>query len=375
MRMLTLLVLLAALITGIPSEPAGADEAVAPSPSVTAPATSTVTFGISPASLIGGRPVVDERPYLYYASSAGAELTDQVVITNYSTSELHLHVYPTDSVPTADGGFALLDADQHPVDVGAWARLTEPTTVVTVPPRSTNAAGGQVLGQALVPITIQVPADASPGDHVGAVVASLDAVGSLTNGAGVRLDQRVATRLFVRIAGTLHPSLAVTNVVLNFTAPTNPLATATAKVNYTVRNEGNVKLAAQQMVRIQGPAGMGSRSQQPPELAMLLPGSQVNVTAVVPGVRAIGRLTAKVTLRAQPVGSDADPAIPAVTGGRTLTVLPWNLLTAFGLGVLLLVGTAILLRRAAGRGRHNRSHRQAQRRTVGAHAAGSAAQK
>ena len=56
-------------------------------------------------------------------------------------------------------------------------------------------------GEVIEPIAVHVPLKAPPGDHVGGIVASLQTVGTNRSGQRVVLDQRVGTRVFVRVSG------------------------------------------------------------------------------------------------------------------------------------------------------------------------------
>ena len=84
--------------------------------------------------------------------------------------------------------------------MGAWTsvggRPAGLPVTVRVPARRSTGPGSVIL-----PVLMRVPAGANPGDHVGGVVAVLSTIGTNKQGAKVRLDQRVATRLFVRVSG------------------------------------------------------------------------------------------------------------------------------------------------------------------------------
>src|SRR5581483_4024941 len=110
-------------------------------------------------------------------------LQDHVAIVNIGLSPLALDVYPTDAVNAADGSFTLLPKTHHSVDVGSWVTLRIPggATRVTVPPRSL----------VVVPVTLSVPRNASPGDHSGGIVASLTSYIANKKNARVKFEQRV----------------------------------------------------------------------------------------------------------------------------------------------------------------------------------------
>jgi hypothetical protein len=328
----------AALVVGV-ATPAAASPTPAPrSPDPTsasdAGAKKLVTFGVQPASALNGPVHADARPYLTYGVTPGAALQDHVAILNYSTKPLPLNVYATDGINTSEGGFSLLAAGQKPDDAGAWVSLGASSRHLVVPARSVDAKGRQVIGSVTLPIKIVVPRNASPGDHTGGIVASLDTLGANKNGAKVRLDQRVGTRVYVRVAGPLHPSLKVENLRVGYSGAINPFGTGSANVSYRVRNDGNVKLSARQAVKLSGLFGSTGSAAKPGDVPMLLPGSAIDVKVHLSSVLPSIRLSAKVSLTLLPVAGDLDPPMPRVSSSASTWAVPWTLL---GLLVILAV--------------------------------------
>src|ERR1700710_3050641 len=128
------IVALAAVLAGSAADAASPVAQPTPAPNVTS--NGPVTFGIQTASALGSAVPPGCRPYFSFGVAPGSMITDHVAITNYSARPLRLNVYPTDSVITSDGGFALGSAAQTAVDVGAWTAVGSGPTVITVPARS-----------------------------------------------------------------------------------------------------------------------------------------------------------------------------------------------------------------------------------------------
>lgn len=125
----------------------------------------THSWSIGPAgSLDPNQP--GNRSNLTYDATPGSTITDAVVISNFGNVQLNFRIYATDAVNAEDGQVDLLLGDQQPTDVGSWVQIAQEN--VTVPP-------GMEL---TLPITITVPPDARPGDHVGGIVASSPAPGA-----------------------------------------------------------------------------------------------------------------------------------------------------------------------------------------------------
>lgn len=311
--------LLALLVVGLGALGALLTPAVAASA-----ATRLVTFGIQPATASAP----DGRPFLSYGVTPGATLRDHVAVLNYSAVPLTLSVYATDALNTANGGLGLLPADRIPVDAGAWVSLGSDRISLTVPPRTAAAAGRVVL-----PVSVTVPATATPGDHVGGIVASLATFTRNAQGANVELDQRIATRLFVRVSGPLRPHLAVDGLSASYHGTGNPFGRGTVTMTYTVHNDGNVKLGGRQEVEIAGLLG-STRAVAPADIPLLIPGGSKQMTVQVTGVLPAVWMTATVRVVPTKLASDSDPSLGVVTTATHFWAVPWTAL----LLVLLLGG-------------------------------------
>ena len=293
---------------------------------------SRVTFGVQPAT--SGRP--GSRPNLSYSATAGSTVRDHVAIVNFSSGPLTLTVYATDAVNTSTGGFGLLAGDKQPKDAGAWTsvagRAPGGAVTVRVPARRTSGPGFVVL-----PMLLHVPVGASPGDHVGGVVAVLSTIGTNAQGTKVRLDQRVATRLFVRVAGKSSPRLAIEDLTATYHPGRGTLTSGTVAVAYTVHNTGNVSLGAQQSVKVSGLLGAAGATPAVAEVPLLLPGASVRESVVVPGVLPLVRLSATTTLRPTGLAGAVDPSLAGqIVASTSFWALPWAWLV-----LLVLIAAAL----------------------------------
>jgi len=228
---------------------------------------------------------VGTRPNLSYQLAPGTEQRDKVVVYNLGNVPLDLRIYATDAFNNDDGDFDLLVGDEVPVDVGSWVKLD--TDRVTLDPGF----------QATIPITINVPADATPGDHVGAIVASSVTTFDNADGPSIDVDRRVGTRLYLQVAGELTPNLALaeSDVSASYDLDANPFS-GSADVSFRLENRGNVRLGGVPTVEVAGPFGLGSTSIELPEIAELLPGEEVTVTTRLEGVPAMLLMNATVSI-------------------------------------------------------------------------------
>ncbi|TYB64318.1 DUF916 domain-containing protein [Nonomuraea sp. PA05] len=249
------------------------------------------------------------RDYFVYDVQPGQTLTDYVAVTNLGTEPLTVNVYGTDAFTTSDGSFALLTADRGPTDAGTWIAVSTATHTI---------APGK---RADVPFAVTVPADATPGDHVGGVIGSVSGEALSGDGQRIKVDRRVAARVYLRVAGPLRPAIQFTSLDVAYDNPVNPFAGGGAEVTYTLRNTGNVRLGAGSQVSLAGPLGwaLGERGKELPEV---LPGSSLTVKERFEGVFPAGRVTATVEL--SPRVAVSEP----IARAASRWAVPWLLLAA-----------------------------------------------
>ncbi len=272
------------------------------------------------------------RPNLSYFSDPGAVIKDSVTVYNFGNVSETFRVYSTDAFNDAQGQFAVLAGDKTAVDVGSWVTFDQDN--VTVLP-------GQ---QASFPITIKIPADAVPGDHVGAILASSPTIGTGQQGQVVTLDRRTGTRLYVRVNGKLNPDLAVGDVSTEYHQAKSPLG-GSATVTFRIENHGNIRLSGTPSVAVGGVFGIGERKVTLPDISELLPGEQVTLTAQLTDVPAA--MFDFTTVRVERHGSTD----PGTTESTDTTFAPPLTLLLVLLPVVLLVLALRHRRRRTAHGR------------------------
>jgi hypothetical protein len=285
-------------------------------PAAPAAAAGQVTWAAAPADTSLGK----ARSHYAYTLAPGSTLTDAMAVVNRSAATITLRVYASDAFSTAGGGIDLLPADKKPTDVGAW--ITVKSQQVTLKPQQS----------VIVPFTIRIPANATPGDHTGGVVTSLV---TKANGSTVALDRRLGSRLYLRVTGDLKPALSVGDVKASYGGTVNPFGGGAATLTYTVTNTGNVRLAAHQRVSVNSPFGVVTTTAVLADLPEVLPGDSLTRTVTVKGVWPTTHLQATVAL--QPVASGDQPPIAVTTVSAEASAWGWPI------GQLLLVVLLILL--------------------------------
>lgn len=285
-----------------------------------------VSFGVSPA----GPELPDQRPYLAYSVAPGMVVHDFVAVLNQDDQPIGLDVYGGDVIMAEGGGLTVRIDQEADTDAGAW--VTVERARVDVAPQTPETG----VGYQIVPFSISVPADARPGDHVGAVVASLRTLGDGgANAPAIELDQRVAARVYVRVAGDAQPGLVVKDVRTSWRPDGGVggvLGRGIVTVRYSLRNAGNVTLGVEPAVSVSGPLGLLPRNLDDQRLDDLLPGGSVEREVVVDNVWASIWNGAEVSAVAVAPTIGEDPGIGTVRAASGVWAMPW-----LALGLLLAV--------------------------------------
>lgn len=323
--------------------PAGARPAAAPADAPKA------TFGIGPSD--GRR--IDGRSGLSFLASPGSRLVDRVAVVNLASAPATLRVYAADAATSADGSIGYEPRAAARTGAASWITPQAPVRdgVVTLAARQT----------VIVPLVIRVPAEATPGDHVAGVLASVTSKVRNAKGQLIDFDQRVAVRASFRISGAVKAQLSVTSLRAEYHDSLNPVGSGSATVSYTVRNTGNVTLGARQRVTVSGLFGEDD-ARAVATLPALLPAASVRMSVTVPDVLPQVRLTARVVLFPLSLPGQTSPGLAGrVAADAGFWGVPWALLVL----VLLVVAAVVVVRRRAARavprGRHGHD-----RRTTGA---------
>ncbi|WP_412077951.1 WxL protein peptidoglycan domain-containing protein [Streptomyces xanthophaeus] len=302
------------------------------------------TWGVFPTPPAGA-PITD-RAYFFHQGAAGTTVSDSVTILNSSDQELTFQVFATDAVNTPSGGaFALLPVETAPKDVGTWISLPPETAkTVTVPAR----------GRKDIPFTVKVPADATPGDHVGGIVALGTTVEGVQKEGKVQVGVKrsVGARLYFRVPGPLTPGLSVEDVEVSRSAPLLPwVRDARATVSYALVNRGNVVVEPKVTVSAEGLFGRRVLDRPARELKLvLLPGQRVELTEPWPDAPQLDWVTVRIS-----AGATTHPDLFSRSEADFVAV-PWPAAGA----ALILTGLALILHTLRRRHRRAGQHPQPQ---------------
>jgi len=285
---------------------------------------NVVTFGTQTATAT--KP--DSRGIYMFAATPGGRIEDHVAILNYSDQTATFLIRGTDGVNTPQGGFAALPINERPHGLGAWIALPRSDLTVTLPPRS----------YLIVPFLVEVPVDATPGDHVGVITATLVSSVISKSGQRLRLLQTTGTRIFLLVSGPLRPSLTITGLAVHYQGTLDPIGTGKAKVTYTVSNTGNVALGGRQTVYVSGLFGGLSTALRVPRLQLLLPGFSVKEAVEVKGIFPEIRETAHVSIQPLYIAGSVAPPSGPFQASVSFWAIPWILIAIIVVLILLGVG-------------------------------------
>ncbi|TCB90703.1 DUF916 domain-containing protein [Micromonospora zingiberis] len=316
LRVLTrLLAVLAVVLATVPISAAGA---------MAEPTSPTVTWAVQPADRNGP----DGRRWIERTLDPGEVVTEHLAVRNFSDSDVVFSLKAADGYLTDKGRFNMLPSNEKSVDGGTWISVQEKVTV---------KAGGTKV----VPFTITVPEDATPGDHPAGIAATVTSTGGT-----VAVESRVGFRVMMRASGTVTASLAISDLTASYAPSWNPFSAGTIRVGYTATNDGNVALTGSGSVTVAELFGL-VKQDGPTQVAETLPGGEQVVDAQIDGVWGLGRLRTTVSVTPTVLGGDAtDAVIRPGTATVTTWIVPWpQLVLVVVLGLLVLAYRLIIQRR------------------------------
>jgi hypothetical protein len=263
----------------------------------------------------------NQRQSFVLEGHPGSTLRDNLAITNNTDKNLTFDVFGADAYNTPhDGQFALRGYGAAMTDVGSWVRTAYPT--ISVPAHTAT----------VVPVTIAIPANATPGDHVGGVSArDTQPEGKRQQGTViVDIMKIVSARLYLHVDGNAVGGLTVTGLRLSASSPFPAyLGNSSGTVRATVTNTGNLLQTPKAHLRATGL--FGTLIDKTVQLPQILPGQSVDFSQGwkdVPPFE-IGTLRLEITdnAAAPPVSSSASVSV---------TMIPWYSLLVLALLIALL---------------------------------------
>jgi len=210
------------------------------------------------------------RSNFSYEVNPNQPAEDSIYVINTGSTPQEVTLYARDAFTDAKGEFLVQSEDATPKDVGTWVEFynKKASYTRTLKPNEFMT----------IPFTVRTPSNATPGDHIGAIVASAN-----TKGTTVNIVRRVAVRLYARVSGQVSPHLTIDNLSVKTNVSLwNPFE-STQTLTYDITNDGNIELAADISAQAKGPLGITFGQPESVRVTELLPGSKRTVEQTIAG--------------------------------------------------------------------------------------------
>jgi hypothetical protein len=283
------------------------------------PGDSPVTWAVTPSNVEGP----DGRSWVELELDPGASVDEHLAVRNLSDRDVTFALTAADGYFTPTGRFNMLPGDKQSVAAGIWISMDKAVTV---------AAGGT----AVVPFTVTVPDNATPGDHAAGIAASIYSQGG-SDGTQLGVESRVGFRVMTRVKGEVRPALSM-KATASYVTSWNPLEPGSADLTVDLENTGNVRLSVDPSTMVND-ARWPAAGTEESRILELLPGDRRAVTIHVPNVWPLGVLTMPLTVSQGVIAPDGSTqTLNPVQEIVTLWAIPWPQLTILIALVLLFAG-------------------------------------
>jgi len=281
-----------------------------------------ITWGVKPADADGP----DGRSRVELVLDPGASASEHLAVSNFSDVPVTFSIQAADGYINPKGRFNMLPSDRESTGAGTWIQVQDS---VEVAPDAT----------VVVPFTVAVPDNATPGDHVAGIAATVKSTGEGEGGTSVGVESRVGFRVSTRVTGDVEPVLTVENVKASYTPSWNPFAAGDMTVSYTVTNDGNVRLGADGDVATSAFFGLLSTDRSAAQIPEVLPGGSQRSRVETSNVWPLGPVRSTITVMPTSVDDDqVDAPLDPVTVTVTSWAIPWPQLLLVAIVVVLVVG-------------------------------------
>lgn len=251
----------------------------------------------------------------------GSRVVQTVGLTNASSEPRTIRASASDAEARGEVGQAALCTEECGYPLSSWTSVAP--AQVSLPPG----------GRQDFTVTIDVPADASPGTHFGAVVL----IPQPGDSPGVRVVAAVSSLLLLKVAGLTHEAASLASFGTTV-PPATPGDEPAHRARFgggpvafaaRVRNDGNVTVRAGGAIRVSG--WFGQSAEIPVAEERVLPGSVRRLPATWAAPHLIGPYTAEVSLI---YGENRQ----MITGSTRFWGVPWGTYPVVALMLLLLAG-------------------------------------
>ncbi|WP_426989289.1 WxL protein peptidoglycan domain-containing protein [Pseudarthrobacter sp. Y6] len=243
-----------------------------------------ITWAVGPSGASGP----DGRSWVELELDPGATARDHFAVRNLGDRDVTFSLTAADGYLTPTGRFNMLPSDKESMDAGTWISMEKTVNV---------AAGGTTV----VPFTVKVPGNATPGDHAAGIAASTFSEGA-QDGARLGVESRIGFRVMTRVTGEVQPRLEA-QAEGNYETSWNPFEPGSVELSVVLENTGNVRLSVDGSTTLNGsraPAA-GTEEARPMEL---MPGDRRTLHLQSRQVWPLGIMTVPLTVSQGVVAPD-----------------------------------------------------------------------
>src|SRR5437763_6823958 len=187
-------------------------------------------FVVVPCALAAPLPVAVNPTRIEITASPGDQIESSFKFWNGTDADLPVHLEGFDIGPQDEEGHATVEGEDATNSLKAWVKPACPD--LNVPPKQ----------ETTLPFSVDIPANADPGSHWGALLAITAPVGQ-SNGAAVNV--RTGAILLVHVLGPVTEKLILESVSVPRFAQSPPIP-----IEARFRNEGTVHEAPQGTVEV-----------------------------------------------------------------------------------------------------------------------------
>jgi hypothetical protein len=207
------------------------------------------------------------RSSVHLIARPGETVSDTAVLSNYSAQTLNFDVYGSDAYNTRRlGAFTLNPPNIKPTGVGTWVGV--PVNQYNLPPRTVTDFH----------FVVKVPANATPGDHAGGIVAlNLAPNTNPSSGVQFNVQRGEGIAIYVRVPGPLHPALAASDIGASYSGSPLGIGSSSAIARYEVVNTGNEVLSGKAQLVATDIFGSTVHTFAPVPIVALIPGQRMDV--------------------------------------------------------------------------------------------------
>lgn len=265
-----------------------------------------VTWAVKPATESGS----DGRTWIELELDPGTTATEYLEVKNFSSRSVTFSIQAADGYFTETGRFNMLPASEPSEDAGLW--IEAPSSVEV-----------DADGAAVVPFTVTVPDNATPGDHAAGIAVAIASTGTDGEGNPVTVDSRVGFRVMTRVTGDYLPAMA-TSVATHYVPSWNPFSPGEVVIDYSVENTGNTRIAVDPAVVVSAPFGLTIAHLDLERIDELAPGEVRTSSARVEGAWPLVWLAARLDATGDSILDDASTPVELTgTSSTSVAAVPW----------------------------------------------------